>query len=990
MIIGPYIRTAYSLLESLVKIDELIIEAQKLGYTYLALVDTSMNAARIFTKCIKTTSIRPIYGLEIKYEWEDRVDSIVLYAKDDEGMSCLYKLSTMMHRDKLNINNLILSGYSDHLLVVLPSTSAFLDFASLAELKKELGDFYLGLSRNDYRHQKERNTKLKKEALDLGIPSIAFYNTLYVYANDEEAFRCLTAIRLNRSLSDDIVVQSGAYLLDAATIKANYEADDLARLQELFDTIYFEHKETKTSLPDYPVAGGHNSRDFLISLTKTGLNRRLKGNVTKAYSDRLKHELKVIIDMDFVDYFLIVYDFILYAKKNGILVGPGRGSAAGSLVAYCLGITDIDPVAYGLIFERFLNSERVTMPDIDVDLPANRRQEVIDYVANKYGKERVAHITTYDTFKSRQALTDVAKAIGYSRFDRLRATIRNNDDLKTLYAKNNSFRQTIDAGPLGKKLLEMALRLEGLPRHFSTHATGIVLSKLPLIEVAPLVKVDDDLHSVGLTLGQLEDIGLIKIDFCGLGNLDVIAETVTDIRREIPNLSLRDIRLDDAKTYRLIADVNTIGIFQLDSAGMRNIIRKLKPKTFTDIAVTIALFRPGPMQNIPAYLENRAHPERIKYLHPLLKPILEETYGIIIYQEQIMQIAQVLAKFSYAKADIMRRAMAKKNESELKALQNDFIEGCITNGIKEDIAKAVYDLILRFANYGFNKSHSVAYALISYWQAYLKANYPLYFYKALMNGNIAPNAKTYEYISECRKVGLKCLAPDINKSKTTYFIEGSALRMPLGIIKNVGGVSAAQIVKKRTDDGPYRSYEDAVIRLKSIGTDALTSLIDAGAFDCFGKSRRMMRSNLKEAMGVDSLAYAMGIEPSFVDAKDDVKEVAMREKAALGFTLSVDPLAIAKKQYAIESEPLYRLKEMRGRIYGFGQVEKIKVIRDKKGQEMAFMSVSDETDVIDLVIFAQIYERLGSKLLSSTGRYIVFYGQMQDSSVKVESIEIKD
>lgn len=990
-----YIRSSYSLLESLVKVDELVSYAKELNYETLALVDFNMHGAISFYRAMKAKGLKAVFALEIPYAYGGKTYHIALYAKNNSGLRHLYRISSLVNSQDVIIDKDILKGMRDDLLLIIRSDSNLLHFEDMGHLIDEFGSFYIGLVHNDYLIQKESNQKLKIKAKEYGIECLALPNTYYLKKEDNESFRALKAIGAKTTLKDDdLIIEENSYLLDEARLFELYERDDLANLDKIARLLVFEPQFEVSSLPEYKCPFGANSHDYLINLAKAGLKKRLKGQSNEEYTRRLNDELKVILKMHFEDYFLIVYDFILFAKKRGIMVGPGRGSAAGSLVAYCLGITDIDPLAYGLIFERFLNSERISMPDIDIDFPDDRRQEVIEYVRDKYGKDHTAHILTYGTLKTKQVLRDVARVLDYDKIDSLCKTITNEKmSLYECYHSINAFKERIDSDRKSRKLYDIALKLEGLPRHFSTHAAGIVISKRPLIEVVPLVRVEPDMYSIGVPFGYLEALGLIKIDFLGLKNLTVIAEIVNDIKRADPTFDIGNIPLDDKKTYDLICDVNTLGIFQLESSGMQNILKRLKPKTFIDIATTIALFRPGPMKNIPAYLENRKRPDLVTYIDERLRPILKETYGVIIYQEQIMMIATVLAGFSYAKADIMRRAMAKKDEGLLISLENEFISGAIENGVSDENAKKIYDLILRFANYGFNKSHSVAYALIAYRQSYLKANFPLYFYKALLNGTIASSNKTFDYLAECRKIDLKVAAPSINRSTLVYTIEKDHLRMPFGVIKNVGSISARSIVAEREKNGPFKSYIDAVMRLRSLGKAAIESLIDSGAFDEFLMARKMMKLNLADAVKVE-MGMIIGDDPSLmikmVEAADDVREVAENEKRVFGFALSVNPILEYKKRYGIETDSLYSLKAQKGAIRGFGQVTRIREHTTKNGAKMAFLSVSDDTDTLDLVMLPNTFSVYREALKEAKGRYVYFEGSIdREASCNVRRFVIK-
>ncbi|MBR3227671.1 MAG: DNA polymerase III subunit alpha, partial [Erysipelotrichaceae bacterium] len=699
------------------------------------------------------------------------------------------------------------------------------------------------LADHDIAINSRRDIRIKSILKEEGIVTVAVSRAFYPEKEDYREYEILKCIRDKRTLDDDVYYDEGRYFLNKEEFAGLYDRDDIRntdRLASLCDVRCEQH----TSLPLYPTPGGISSRDYLVALCKEGLRRRLKGNNDTTYTKRLEYELKTIIDMHFEDYFLIVYDFILHAKKNGIMVGPGRGSAAGSLVSYCLGITDIDPIRYGLLFERFLNPERISMPDIDTDFPDDRRSEMFSYVRDKYGIDHVGHIMAFGTMKARQVLRDVGRVLKYSNteLDMITKSIPSsyyNTTLDDAYNSSPLFRQRIESQQKYRDLFRIARKLEGFPRHETIHPAGVVMSRLPLEEVVPLARVETDLFSTQYTMEYLESLGLIKMDFLGLRNLGIIAEITDDIRANVDaSFNIKEIPLDDRRTFDLINNVDLLGVFQLESSGMQNLARKMKPRTFEELGMMIALFRPGPMENIPQFLENRAHPNNITYLVPALMPILEETYGIIVYQEQIMTIARVLAGFTYGKADILRKAMSKKKASELEGLKSDFISGCIANGYEKSVAVSIYELVLKFANYGFNKSHSIAYAMVAYQLAYLKANYPVWFYKALLNGVIGSETRTYEYIKECGNVGQSVKGISINRSTDVYTVEDGSIRMPFGVCKDVGTVSTVKIIEERKN-GEFRDYLDCICRLslKGVEKNVIENLIYAGALDELGLSR---------------------------------------------------------------------------------------------------------------------------------------------------------
>ena len=996
-----YIRSVYTLLSSMCSIEGIVSYGKKYGYKALGLVDRNVLAGAMSFKkeCVKA-GIKPVFGLEVQISALDRTFDVVLYAQDDEGFKNLMKLSSKICTSQETIIDVeTLNNYRKNTILCLLSDDMPLTYAidkklDLNEMldtqNKVFGDYIVGLMDHDKAINVSRDKILKDFLKQKGIKYIALNRTYYLERDDNEEYEVLKCIRDKKTVNDeDNSVDSGRYLLNSEEFETLYDKEELAYTDLLADKCNVELKY-ETALPKYQNKNNIPSKEYLTSLCKEGLRRRLKNNITKEYSERLDYELSVILKMHFEDYFLIVYDFILYAKKNNILVGPGRGSAAGSLVAYCLGITDIDPIKYGLIFERFLNPERISMPDIDTDFPDDRRDEVIEYVKEKYGVDHVGHIITYGTLKAKQVLRDVGRALDYStrEIDSIAKLIPNviGMNLSRAYEESALFKQKIESDSKYRKLYKIAKKLEFNPRHESTHAAGIVMSLKPLDEIVPVIQIENDVNSTQYTMEHLEELGLIKMDFLSIRNLSIIAEICDEINT-VDKIDIRNIPLDDKKTFDLIDNVNVLGVFQLESSGMRNLIRKMKPRTFEEIGMTIALFRPGPMKNIPTFLENRAHPETIKYLHPSLKPILEETYGIIVYQEQIIQIARTMAGFTYGKADILRKAMSKKKMSELEGLYSDFMNGCINNGYDKTLSQNVYDLILEFANYGFNKSHSVAYAMVAYDLAYLKANYPLYFYKALLNGVIGVESKTYDYISECQNIGQTVKGVSLNESDLTYKITDGKIIMPLSVCKDVGMISASKIIDNRNTYGRFNDYVEAVTRLVNNGVDknVIENLIHAGAFDEFNHSRYSMISSLENVLmyasahkGNDSLLNNIDDAPIINELRDDSIVRANNEKNVLGFYFSYNPIVEIKKKYNINCDNLYNLSIANGYVSGFGIIDRVKEIKTKKGDKMAFVDISDDKGSLSLAVMPNLYSIYSTSL--EKGKYVTFDGKMERQS----------
>lgn len=1003
-------RSVFSLLSSMCTPKAIVQKAKEYNYKSVALVDKNvLGGIASFRKECEKENIKPIYGLEYDIEIDERIYASFMLAKNLEGLKNLIALSSYIcTSDNKIINPDILNKYRQNNFLIFfsddsPYTSVVDKGGDLNEVYLRMNDlfsndYFVALSDHNIAINAKRDLKLKETLKDKKIKTIALNRTYYIDRDDTQEYAVLTCIRDKVLMDKDTPLNDGRYFMSIDEFNNLYDKEDCLNTDVLASMCNVNF-EFKTSLPVFKTPNNVDSKDYLIALCKEGLKRRLNNNVTKEYVDRLNYELKIIIDMHFDNYFLIVYDFILFAKKNGIEVGPGRGSAAGSLVSYCLGITDIDPLQYGLLFERFLNPERVSMPDIDTDFPDDRRNEVVEYVKEKYGLEHVAHIITYGTLKAKQVIRDVGKVLNYSNID-LDSICKMipyapNVTLMDTYNNIPLFKQKIESEERFRKLFKIALKLEGLPRHESTHAAGIVFSSLPLNEVVPTTKIEDDIYSTQYTMEYLEELGLIKMDFLGLRNLGIIKEIVDDINQN-ENFDIKKIPLDDKKTFKLICDVNVLGVFQLESQGMMNLISKLQPKTFEDIGITIALFRPGPMENIPAYLENRNNPSKVEYLHPNLMPILKETYGIIVYQEQIMIIAQKMAGFTYGKADVLRRAMSKKKSSELEALQNEFIEGCVKNGYSRDLGIKLYELILKFANYGFNKSHSIAYAKVAYEMAYLKANYPLYFYKALLNGVIGSETKTYEYICECLSINQKVKGISINNSYDYYVINDNSIVMPFSICSDCGKIMTEKIICEREENGPFKEYIETVQRLtyRGVEKNVIENLIYSGAFDELKHSRNTMIKNLPNVLkyasahkGEINIISVLDDAPIINEYRDDYLVAAENEKRVLGFYFSYNPIIEIKKNHHIETQSLNVISKKLGYTKGFGLVKRIKTHKTKNNEMMAFIDLNDDTGDISLVVMPNLYRNFHG--LIAKDQYVYFEGNVdKEDSCLVKKLEI--
>ncbi|WP_276931001.1 DNA polymerase III subunit alpha, partial [Dubosiella newyorkensis] len=686
----------------------------------------------------------------------------------------------------------------------------------------------------------------------------------------------------------------------------------------------------------------------------------------------------VITKMGFTNYFLIVYDMIRYAKTQNILVGPGRGSAAGSLVAYCLGITHIDPIKNQLLFERFLNPERISMPDIDTDFPDTSRHKIIEYLQAQYGADHVALIVTFSALKAKQALRDVArvKNIPNLEIDSIVRLIPNvpNMNLNKAWNEISAFRSKIQSKASYLDLFHTALKIENLPRHTSQHAAGVVLSQKEIVEVCPIYAGDGTIQSTQFTMDYLESLGLIKMDVLALKNLTTVENILSDLKKTYGlELDIYKLNQNDKKTYALLSSGDTIGVFQFESDGIRSLLRDIRPQTFSDIAIALALYRPGPMENKNVYLANRNHPETIHYLHPLLEPILKETCGIMIYQEQIMQIAQTIGNMTLAQADSLRKAMSKKNKALMDSYEEIFIQGATAQNIKKEIATKIFKTMEHFADYGFNKSHSYAYASLAYAMAYLKANYPLFFYRSLLDSVTGNKEKSADYIFECSKRNVPVLPCSIVSSTDRYCIENNGIRMPFQVLKGIGKTVYDKIIQERKKK-PFQDLYECMARLIACGIkeNALITLINAGAFDPLYPSRKTLAENLDQIISYANLVkvedetlhfdFSVASPPNLIRLEEQVLERAQKEKEVYGFYLSEHPISSLRKKRFQNLRTLREISEQLGFVSVLGRVSRIKPYRTKKGDLMAFLTLEDETQMIDVAIMPRLYGQIKGSL----------------------------
>lgn len=942
-----WIKTDYSILSSLIKIDDLISTLKKLNFKSAAICDDNLyGAMEFYTKCIKN-DIKPIIGLEVNLDY-----TILLYAKNYKGYQNLCNINTLINENKFSFDELI--KYINDLVLVLPYKY------------KDKRDIYIPYTKDLFIGYNNEDEEKK-----INGNKVYLNKTLTLKKEDSKYLKYLYKIKDQDYTEGEDV--SFIEQVDVLSSKTTNYVSTLCNLTIL---------KKNDLLPMYNNDLEFNKEKYLTDLCITGLKKRLKGNVSLKYVERLKYELSVISKLNFCNYFLVVWDYVKYAKKNGIMVGPGRGSAASSLVSYSLGITDIDPLKYDLLFERFLNPNRVTMPDIDIDFDAEKRDEVIKYVEEKYGRKHVSGIITFSNLLAKQVIRDVARIFNVSGF-KIDNLLKNFDDKKDLsyQLENINVKRILSNDEVLRKIYDVSLHLEGLKRHISKHAAGVIISNKELSNYVPLHLDSDGSYICGYTMNYIEDIGLLKMDFLGLKNLTIIDKVIKNT-----NIKFSDIPLDDKKTYELFANGNLDGVFQFESQGMKKFIMELKPSNISDLIDAVALFRPGPMENIDTYVKRRHKKEKITYINEDLKDILSSTYGIIIYQEQIMQIARKMAGFSYAKADELRRAMSKKKEDLLLSYKEEFIIGGMNKGYDKETLDKVYNLILKFANYGFNKAHSVSYAIIGYKIAYLKVHYPLYFETEILNNIIGVSNKTKQIIDECKRLDVSIKTPNINLSTDKYIILNNELLFPLSVVRGIGVLTSREIVNERNLNGNFTSYLDFVRRCYKLGRDVLRNLILSGALDIFNKTRKTLIENLNEAINYAELCYnldeSLVLKPEIEDYEEYSKdELTKQEIALFGFYISNHPTSKYITSNSITSNLLdkYFDKMIEMVLY----IERKKEINTKTNEKMMFLNASDSYGTVELVMFPKTYNKFFN--IPIPGTYKV-YGKVEKRFSKLQLV----
>ena len=1013
-----HVHTEYSLLDGACRLKDLMKAARDYRMPALAITDHgNMFGAIDFYRGAIARGVKPIIGCEIYVAPKSRLEKslkpgkeafyhLVLLVKDEVGYKNLVKLASIAYLEgfyyKPRVDKEILAKYHEGLIALsgclkgeIPTLILDNRIGEAKRVASEYRDvfgqenFFLELHDHGIEEQKRINRELISMGKELGIPLVATNDCHYIRKEDASAHDILLSIQTATTIDDPNRLR---FSTEEFYLKSPQEMRDLFHQtpEALENTVRIaercnlELEFGKTHLPHYEPPEGRDLDGYLKELCYQGLKRRYSG-VTPESKERLEHELKIIKDTGYASYFLIVWDFGQFAKSKGIAVGPGRGSVPGSLVAYSLEITSLDPLKHDLLFERFLNPERVTMPDIDIDFADDRRDEVINYVVEKYGKENVAQIITFGTMKARAVIRDVGRSlkIPYSEVDRIAKLIppeigmtiekalRTVPELKGMVQKSEKL----------KRLVDVAKSLEGLVRHASTHAAGVVISRESLTNYAPLFKGAKGEIATQYAMGPLEAIGLLKMDFLGLRNLTVMGNTLRILKeKENVEIDMDKISLDDEKTFDLLKKAHTVGVFQIESSGMRDLLKKLKPEEFSDIVALIALYRPGPMGSgmTDDFIRRKHGLIPIEYLHPKLEPILKDTYGVILYQEQVMRIASDLAGCTMAKADLLRQAMGKKISVLLDQQRKEFVDGAIKNGISRGIADKIFDLISHFAGYGFNKSHSSAYASISYQTAYLKANYPLYYMTALLTSEMNNTDKLVRYIEVTKRMGIEILPPDINESERDFIVVENKIRFGLAAVKNVGSGAIASMTEMRQRKGKFHalSHFCEEVNTRLINRRAIESLIKCGAFDSLGARRSQLMAILDEALDRASIRQkerARG-QTSFLEILEGTKEAGYLpdmeewpenkllafEKEALGFYISGHPLArfshLLEKYTTTTTAKLGELANGSEVTLG-GIITTLRLITTRNGKRMAFAGLEDLKGRVEVIVFPDVYNQ---------------------------------
>ncbi|MFD1415394.1 DNA polymerase III subunit alpha [Oceanobacillus jeddahense] len=986
------VKSGYSLMESTISIQKLVQKAKKFHAQSLCLTDEAvLYGAVSFYKACMDQGIKPIIGMTVPVQMEGNEQSypFIVLAKNKNGYQQLLSLSTYLqtnHMDKLPIEQL--TEYTEGIIGVASGKALLQDVNDTMETDNQLlvqqmkrvesyfqtGDFYVGI--DPQLHQ----LQLWQE---MDFTYVAMQDVLYLDEQDVFAYDCLQAMRYGKHWIPKQKEQlpTGHHFTSPEEMKQLFYAwpELLDKTEEITDkcTTYLHFDEQH--LPSFPTPNQLSADAYLRECCEKGLKERYP-TITETHRERLEYELKTIINMNYSDYFLIVADFIQFAKTNHIMVGPGRGSSAGSIVAYILGITEVDPLKYNLLFERFLNPERQTMPDIDVDFSDIRRDEVIDYVRDKYGKEHVAQIITFGTYATRSILRELMKTmnihdqdVSYILREMKRASSKS---IQRLLQDSAELATYVKSSEKLKTLFSIAMKLEGLPRNVSTHAAGVVISEQPLVTDVPLTSGTGETYLTQYAMNELEAAGLLKMDFLGLRNLSLIERVTKSVAyTHKKNDILTDIPEQDEKTFAMLRKGETSGVFQLESAGMQNVLKELQPSSFEDIVAVNALYRPGPMDFIPVYIRRKFKQEPVTYPHPDLEPILKSTYGVLIYQEQIMQIAHRIAGFSLGDADILRRAVSKKKKEVMQEQEQAFIKGCLKNGYSQAVAGEIFSWIVRFSNYGFPRSHAVAYSKISYQLSFLKAHYPEVFFSCLLTDAKNQPEKLLAYQESLKEINIDILPPHINRSYQQFTVEKKGIRAGLAAIKGISYQALLHVLEIRKE-APFAGFFDFCMRIdiKKVNRAAIKNLILAGSFDTFHSNRASLIESIAPALEQKELFQGMYEDASlFHDALEytETADYSMMqklhfEKELMGIYISNHPFEsyrnVLRANGIVSFKQADQFTDKRKDIFTAGVVEEIKVIRTKNRERMAFLTVSDEDKKRDAVIFPDLFRQISNHL----------------------------
>ncbi len=1027
-----HLHTEYSLLDGACRIDRLMERVKELNQTAVAITDHGVMYGCIdFYKAAKAAGVKPIIGCEVyvaRRRMTDRVHGIdndpyhlVLLCENRTGYEnlCLLVSEGFIHGfyGKPRVDLELLRNHHEGLIALSACLAGGVaqhlmgeDYAgakkyalTLSEIFGE-GNFFLEMQDHGIAEQRRVNQGILRLARETGLPLVVTNDAHYLRKEDAAMQDVLLCIQTGKTVDDENRMKFQTqefYLKSEEELTALFPncREAFENTQKIADRCSLEFTFHEYHLPSFPVPEGYTNEEYFRELCETGFAQRYE-NPPQEYRERLEYEIGVISSMGYVNYYLIVWDFIRYAKEQGIPVGPGRGSGAASIVAYCMHITEVDPMKYGLIFERFLNPERVSMPDFDTDFCQERRGEVIEYVMRKYGADHVAQIATFGTMAARGAIRDVGRALNFSYAETdvvaklvpttvhitLEEALKTSPQLKEMYDKD----------PKVKKLIDTARSLEGMPRNTSTHAAGVVITANPVQTYVPLSRNDDTIVTQ-YTMTTIEELGLLKMDFLGLRNLTVIKDAEDQIRTVDPNFSMANIPDDDAETFAMVAEGKTQGVFQLESAGMTGVCVGMKSSSIEDFTAVVALYRPGPMDSIPKFIDCKLHPEHVQYKTPLLKPILNVTYGCIVYQEQVIEIFRSLGGYTMGQADNIRRAISKKKMKVIEAERKVFvfgdkkqnIPGAIAKGVPEAVAQSIYDEIVDFANYAFNKAHAVCYAVVAYQTAYLKCHYPRQYMAALMTSVLDSAVKISGYIAECKEMGIQVLPPDLNHSEDHFTVEGDAIRFGLGAVKNVGRGLIRSMVRKRNEGGPFKSLEDFVERMGEgeLNKRAVENFIKCGAADCFGCHRSELlavfeplmdsvaatrKKNLEGQMGLFSMFdeedAARGVP---IPKREELSksELLAMEKETMGIYISGHPMddyrAFLKDTHVIQIAKLmddnagFRDDQI---VSVAGIVQGVKLKNTRNNSLMAYITLEDDTAAIEMLAFSNVLDQFGGYL----------------------------